>query len=323
MDNLQDNQLVIYKNENGEIQVNVQIRGETVWLTQEEISKLFNKDRTVITKHINKILAENELDNSVCAKIAHTASDGKKYDIKHYNLDMIISVGYRVNSKRGIEFRKWASKILKDYLIQGYSVNQDKITQDRLNELRQTIELLSNTLINQNLVNDTGAEVLSLIKAYTKTWDMLIKYDEDNLIIPVHLQESNSLVPNYQESVDAISALKLALKEGAGNLFGIERGDALKSILGNIDQTFCGEQLYRSTEEKAANLLYFLIKDHPFSDGNKRIGSLLFLFYLSKAGAPLKNIGISSMVSLTLLIAESNPMQKELMIKLVVNLINL
>ena len=129
MDNLQDNQLVIYKNENGEIQVNVQIRGETVWLTQEEISKLFNKDRTVITKHINKILAENELDNSVCAKIAHTASDGKKYDIKHYNLDMIISVGYRVNSKRGIEFRKWASKILKDYLIQGYSVNQDKITQ--------------------------------------------------------------------------------------------------------------------------------------------------------------------------------------------------
>jgi len=323
MNNLEDNRLTIYQTDNGEIQVNIQIQDDTVWCTQEEIAKLFNKDRTVITKHINKILAEDELDKAVCAKIALTASDGKKYDVKHYNLEMIISVGYRVNSKRGIEFRKWASKILKDYLIQDYSINQDKITQNRLNELRQTIELLLNTLINQNLANDTRAEVLSLITAYAKTWDMLIKYDEDNLSIPVNLQESNSTVLDYQESVDAISTLKTELKEGASNLFGIERENALSGILGNIDQTFDGEQLYKSTEEKAANLLYFLIKDHPFSDGNKRIGSLLFLLYLSKAKIHLKNIGVSSMISLTLLIAESDPIQKELMIKLIVNLINL
>lgn len=183
MNKMQNNQLVIYQTENGETKVDVQIYDDTVWLTQQQIAELFDKDRTVITKHINKILAEEELDNTVCAKIAHTASDGKKYDTKYYNLDIIISVGYRVNSKRGVQFRKWATKILKDYLIKGYSINQDKVVQNRLVQLKQTVELLSTTLINHNLVNDTGRELVSLIKAYSKTWDMLIKYVNCNHLL--------------------------------------------------------------------------------------------------------------------------------------------
>ncbi|UCM92295.1 virulence RhuM family protein [Candidatus Tisiphia endosymbiont of Melanophora roralis] len=251
MNKMQNNQLVIYQTENGETKVDVQIYDDTVWLTQQQIAELFDKDRTVITKHINKILAEEELDNTVCAKIAHTASDGKKYDTKYYNLDMIISVGYRVNSKRGVQFRKWAAKILKDYLIKGYSINQDKVVQNRLVQLKQTVELLSTTLINHNLVNDTGRELVSLIKAYSKTWDMLIKYDEDNLNMPTNLQEASSGLLNYQESIQAILVLRQELQQQgaeAGNLFGVERDDALSAILGNIDQTFGGEQLYQSSQ---------------------------------------------------------------------------
>ncbi|WP_367364653.1 RhuM family protein [Candidatus Tisiphia endosymbiont of Nedyus quadrimaculatus] len=325
MNKMLNNQLVIYQTENGETKVDVQIHDDTVWLTQQQIAELFDKDRTVITKHINKILAEEELDNTVCAKIAHTASDGKKYDTKYYNLDMIISVGYRVNSKRGVQFRKWAAKILKDYLIKGYSINQDKVVQNRLVQLKQTVELLSTTLNNHNLVNDTGRELVSLIKAYSKTWDMLIKYDEDNLNMPMNLQEASSGLLNYQESIQAILVLRQELQQQgaeAGNLFGVERDDALSAILGNIDQTFGGEQLYQSSQAKAAHLLYFIIKDHPFSDGNKRIGSLLFLLYLSKAKIGLNTMGTNSITSLALLIAESDPMQKELMISLIINLIS-
>ncbi|MDR0774739.1 MAG: virulence RhuM family protein [Rickettsia sp.] len=324
MNKMQNNQLVIYQTENGETKVDVQIYDDTVWLTQQQIAELFDKDRTVITKHINKILAEEELDNTVCAIFAHTALDGKKYDTKYYNLDMIISIGYRVNSKRGVQFRKWAAKILKDYLIKGYSINQDKVVQNRLVQLKQTVELLSTTLINHNLVNDTG-ELVSLIKAYSKTWDMLIKYDEDNLNMPTNLQEASSGLLNYQESIQAILVLRQELQQQgaeAGNLFGVERDDALSAILGNIDQTFGGEQLYQSSQAKAAHLLYFIIKDHPFSDGNKRIGSLLFLLYLSKAKIGLNTMGTNSMTSLALLIAESDPMQKELMISLIINLIS-
>lgn len=321
-----ESQLVIYQDENGEVNIDVQLYNDTVWLTQNQLAKLFDRDRTVITKHINKILSDRELDNTVCANFAHTALDDKIYNTKYYNLDMIISVGYRVNSKRGIAFRKWATKLLKEYLIKGYNINHDKITQKRLNQLHQTVELLTNTLINQNLVNSTGQELINLIKNYSKTWDILVKYDEDKLNPPIKLQSESNELLIYQESLAAIIKLKQELSKQMdseiSNLFGAERGNSLKAILGNIDQTFDGKSLYNSAEEKAAHLLYFIIKDHPFNDGNKRIGCLLFLIYLTKAKIGTKNVGVNTMISMALLIAESDPKQKEPMINLIMNLIS-
>lgn len=318
-------QLVIYQTKDGEIKIDVHLREETVWLTQQQIATLFNRDRTVITKHINKILENGELDSTVCANFAHTALDGKVYDTKYYNLDMIISVGYRVNSKVGIEFRKWATKILKDYLIQGYSINHDKVVQDKLEKLKQTIDILSVTLVKNNLITDIGKEVLDLIKAYSKTWDILVKYDGDKITKPINLNLTSKNLLSYKEAKAAILRLKqdLGQYEDAeiSNLFGLEREECLKGILGNINQTFAGEILYNSVQEKAAHLLYFVIKDHPFSDGNKRIGSLLFLLYLTKANIELRNLGANAMTSLALLVAESAPIQKELMINLIMNLI--
>lgn len=326
MNKIQDNQLIIYQTENGEIKVDVQIHDETIWLSLNQIAQVFERDKSVIAKHFKNIFREGELTRSATvANFATVQIEGEREverKVEYYNLDAILSVGYRVNSKRGVEFRKWASKILKDYLIYDYSINQDKVVQDKLVQLKQTVELLSATLINQNLVTDTGKELLSLIKAYTKTWDMLIRYDEDNFNIPVNLQCTTSGLLNYQQAIAAILVLKEELQQEAGNLFGIERENALKGILGNIDQTFGGDFLYPSLQEKAAHLLYFVIKDHPFSDGNKRIGSLLFLLYLSKAGIGLNNISASGMTTLALLIAESNPAQKEIIIKLIMNLIS-
>ncbi|XVN42274.1 MAG: virulence protein RhuM/Fic/DOC family protein [Candidatus Rickettsia vulgarisii] len=269
---------------------------------------------------------DQELDeNSVVAKNATTASDGKTYQVEYYNLDVILSVGYRVNSKVGAEFRKWTSNILKDYLIQGYSINHDRITEDKLEKLKQSIDLLSVTLIKNNLITDTGKEVVELIKAYSKTWDILVKYDGDKLAQPTNLNLINDKLLSYEEAVNAIERLKQDLSQNndaeIGNLFGLERDRSLKGILGNIDQTFAGKFLYTSVQEKASHLLYFVIKDHPFSDGNKRIGSLLFLLYLTKANIGLKNLGANAMTSLALLIAESSPSQKELMINLIMNLI--
>lgn len=326
MNKIQDNQLVIYQTENGEIKVDVKLHDETAWLSLNQMSQIFERDKSVIAKHLKNIFKEGELASSATvANFATVQNEGEraiKRTIKYYNLDAILSVGYRVNSKRGVEFRKWASKILKDYLVQGYNINHDKVTSKHLAKLKQTIELLSTTLINQNLATDTGKELLRLIKSYTKTWDMLIRYDEDNFNMPVNLQLVSIVLLDYQEAIDSISVLKEELQHEAGNLFGIERGNMLKAILGNIEQTFGGESLYPSVQEKAAHLLYFLIKDHPFSDGNKRIGSLLFLLYLSKAKIGLKNMNETSMTTLALMIAESHPVQKEIIIKLIMNLIS-
>jgi DNA ligase (NAD+) len=318
-----NDQVVIFESNDGQVKVEVQVFEDTVWLTQSQIAEVFGKDRTVITKHIKNIFAEEELDRAVCAKFAHTASDGKVYDTQYYNLDMIISIGYRVNSKRGVQFRRWASSVLKEYLIKGYSINQEKIVEGKLNHLKQTVELLSNTLINQQLVTEAGKEILELITSYSKTWDMLIKYDEDNLELPTILHNSSSVILTYEQANEALYSLKqkLASQSVLSSLFGLEREDGLSSILGNLEQTYGGMQLYASLEEKAAHLLYFIIKDHPFSDGNKRIGSLLFLFYLKKAQLSLKLINAASLTALALLIAESDPAQKDLMVKLIINLI--
>lgn len=317
--------LVIYQSENGEIKVDVQVQDDTVWLSLNQIATVFERDKSVISRHLANIFKEGELQKTATvALFATVQSEGNRNverTTEYYNLDVILSVGYRVNSKRGIEFRKWASKILKDYLIQGYSINQDNITQNKLNELQQTIVILTNTLINQNLVTETGKDLLNLIKSYAKTWDLLIRYDEDNLDIPINLQISDDQLMSITEARNAISTLKTELVQEMNGLFGLEQGSSLEGILGSIHQTFTGIPLYQSFQEKAAHLLYFIIKDHPFCDGNKRIGTLLFLLYLSKANVSLKNVDTASMTSLALLISTSDPSQKELMIKLIINLI--
>lgn len=319
-----ENQVAIFKNESGDIEVSVKLSDETTWLTQAQIAKLFDKERSVVTKHISNILREEELETSVCAKFAHTGVDGKTYQTQYYNLDMIISVGYRVNSKRGVEFRRWASGVLKEYLINGYSINQKRIMAKELDGLKQTVLLLSNTLVNQSLVNDMGAQVLSLIKSYTKTWDILIKYDENRLVIPEFKGSKEVKALKYEDATQALLSLKreLSLKNEASELFGRERDHALEGIIGNLYQTFDGKDLYPSTIEKAAHLIYFIIKDHPFSDGNKRIGCLLFLLFLSISDFKLTTIIPEALTAIALLIAESDPMQKEIVIKLVVSLLD-
>lgn len=319
-------QIAIFTNKDGNVRVDVKLETEMVWLTQSQIAELFEKERSVVTKHIRNILKEGELDESVCAKFAHTSSDGKVYKTSYYNLDMIISVGYRVNSKRGIEFRRWANEVLKDYLIKGYSINSQKITSEKVSELQQTIELLSNTLINQKLVDSEGEEILSVIKNYAKTWDILIKYDEDRLGIPNNKRSNAESIKklSYDSAISAIKSIKqeLRTKGESVELFGNEKDDSLKGILANIYQTFDGNDLYPSLEEKASHLIYFLIKNHPFSDGNKRIGSFLFLLFLQNNKKFLLNIpSPEALTAIALLIAESDPKQKDLIIKLVMNLI--
>lgn len=321
-----DSQVIIYQTEDGTVSVDVQLSEDTVWLSLNQLSDLFGRDKSVISRHLKNIFQTGELEkSSTVANFATVQTEGGhtvERQIDYYNLDAILSVGYRVNSKRGTQFRKWASQVLKDHLIRGYSLNHKRLTHTSLQHLQQTITLLSQTLLNQQLVNERGADVLSLIQAYTKTWDILLRYDEDRFELASDRSSSVSLF-SYSEAQEAIQHLKdaLVVTQDASSLFGQEREDSLKSILGNLEQTFEGKPLYPSTEEKAAHLLYFIIKDHPFLDGNKRIGSLLFLLYLKKANKALSQINDNGLIALALLIAESAPAQKEMMVKLIQNLL--
>lgn len=315
-------EVLIYENESGQTQVNVRLDAETVWLTQEQMAALFGRERSVVTKHLRNVFKEGELDKeAVCANFAHTASDGKSYETKFYNLDVIVSVGYRVKSQQGTQFRQWATRTLREHLLQGYTLNSTRLAERGMSEAQQAIELLARTLSNQALVNDTGREVLELVVRYAKTWRLLLEYDEDRLTLPPGCQPARGVL-DYDRAALAIAQIKNELMEcgEATPLFGQERGEALQGILGSIEQTMFGESLYRSREEKAAHLMYFVIKDHPFSDGNKRIGSFLFLLYLRQEEMTM-NINENALTALALLIAESNPANKELMIRLVVNLL--
>jgi len=317
-----NSQILIYKTKDAHI--DVQIKSETVWLSLSQMAELFERDKSVISRHLNNIFKEGELDReSVVANFATTAADGKIYKVDYYNLDMIISVGYRVNSKRGIQFRQWATQKLKDYLIQGYSLNHKKMTHEGLKKIQQTLTLLSKTLQNQFLADEKGVDILSLILSYSKTWNLLFKYDEDELEIPKGVPAQTTL--GYEEALEAIHDLKSQLiqREEATSLFGQHQRDQLEGILGNIEQTFEGQPLYPSLQEKAAHVLYFIIKDHPFSDGNKRIGTFLFLLYLRKQGVTLTIFNNATLVSLALLIAASDPSDKEIMIRLIINLFTL
>lgn len=312
-------QIVIYESQDGSTSLEVHLEADTVWLTQEQMAALFGRERSVITKHIGNVFKERELDEKSNVQNLHIAHSDKP--IKLYNLDVIISVGYRIKSQTGTRFRQWATKILRDNLVKGFTVNKARLAEKGLAEMRQTVELLARTLTNQELVSETGKDVLSVIVGYAKTWRLLLQYDEDTLSLPEGCRPARGVL-GYDFARQAISELKMELK-GRGeatDLFGSERSEALAAILGNIEQTMFGESLYRTREEKAAHLLYFIIKDHPFLDGNKRIGSFLFLLYQRQEGIPA-SMNENTLTALALLIAESEPGNKDLMIRLVVNLL--
>lgn len=315
-------EIVIYKAKDGHVELNVSLSEETVWLSLKQIAELFGRDKSVISRHLLNIFKNNELDkDSVVANFATTAADGKTYQVDYYNLDAIISIGYRVNSSEATQFRIWATSILKEHLIKGYTTYEKRLAERGVKELQQSIELLQKTLTRNDLVNDIGIETIQLIMSYTKTWHLLLAYDEDELTLPAQGRRAIAAL-NYESAVHAIETLKsdLFARNEATALFGNEREQGLQSILGNIEQTFGGEPLYKTIEERAAHLLYFIIKDHPFTDGNKRIGCLIFLLYLKLQNTAIK-LNDNGLVALALLIAESDPQQKDLMVRLTVNLL--
>lgn len=323
-----ENQIVIYSTEDGETQVDVRLENETVWLTQSQMSELFQTDRTTIVRHINNIYRDNELErDATCAKITQVQKEGNREvrrQIPFYNLDMIISVGYRVNSKRGVKFRQWANKVLKQYLINGYVINE-RIRKEQIGELRQLVGMLGRTIKNQPLLsNDETTALFEVVTDYTYALDTLDNYDYERLTIDKTTSEE-PFHATYENAMEAINGLRE--KFGGSALFGNEKDDSFKSSIGQIYQTFGGEELYPSVEEKAAMLLYLVTKNHSFSDGNKRIAATLFLWFLNgnrilyhPDGS--KRIADNTLVALTLMIAESKTEEKDVMIKVVVNLIN-
>lgn len=314
------NEIIIYQTIDNQTQIQVKFEQETVWLTQSQITTLFNRDRTVITKHINNVFSEGELDMESNVQKMHIANSDKPVYL--YNLDVIISVGYRVKSKRGTQFRQWATQRLKDYLVKGYTVNQK-----RLDELQQTIQLISKGSETGTLQLQEAKGLLEIINIYTNSFVLLNKFDSNNLTIE-NLSKNITYEIKYNEAAKAINELKKQLieKKEASNLFGNQKDESFQGILRNIIQTFDGAYLYPSIEEQASHLLYFIIKDHPFSDGNKRIGAFMFIWFLEKNKHLLKRSGElkindNALTALALLVAQSNPSEKELMIKLICNLI--
>lgn len=315
--------VVLYQDEKGHLELNVLLQEETVWLSLNQLVELFGRDKSVISRHIRNIFKAKELGDATVAKFATVQTEGEREvsrDIEYFNLDMIISVGYRVNSLRGIQFRRWATGVLKQHLLEGFTYHEKRLQEKGLTVFQETLSLLERTLTQQQLVNELGTQVIQLISDYAKSWHLLLAYDENKLMLPDIAKSSRIFL--YEEAQSAISSLKSALwkKSEASDLFGQERDNGLASILGNLEQTFSGESLYQTPEEKAAHLLYFIIKDHPFVDGNKRIGSFLFLLYLEQQQIS-KRLDDRGLVALALLVAESAPSQKEILIRLTVNLL--
>lgn len=327
-----NNEILIYQTEDGQTQVDVRMENDTVWLTQAQMAELFQKDRTVIGRHINNVFKEGELNpEEVCAKFAHTtrhgAVEGKMQvqEVVIYNLDVIISVGYRVKSQRGVKFRQWANRILKEYLTKGYAVN-DRLRRDQLGELRQLVQVVGRTLQSQDVTtNPDGQALFDVVVDYTYALDTLDNYDYERLAIERTTSPESPFRATYDNAMAEIR--RLHAKFGGSQWFGNEKDDSFKSSIGQIYQTFGGEELYPSVEEKAAMLLYLVTKNHSFSDGNKRIAATLFLWFLNNNGVlyrpdGTKRIADNTLVALTLMIAESRTEEKDVMVKVVVNLIN-
>lgn len=323
-----NNSIEIYSSQDGSIQLNVKLENDTVWLTQSQMAELFGVDRTSIVRHIRNIYKSEELDqNSTCAKNAQVRTEGHRSilrEIPYYNLDMIISVGYRVNSKNATSFRRWATSVLKQYLIKGYVINQ-QIKLDRYNELKDVVRLMSRTVgMQEKVTSEEYGGLFNVISDYVYALDTLDHYDYQSLSIQKTTKEEQFRA-TYENAMEAINALKE--KFGGSQWFANEKDDSFKSSIGQIYQTFGGEDLYPSVEEKAAMLLYLVVKNHSFSDGNKRIAAMLFLWFLNNnhvlyAEDGHKRIADNTLVALTLMIAESRTEEKDVMVKVVVNLIN-
>ena len=323
---MSNQQIQIFTSADGQAQLEVALEQDTVWLSQAQMAELFDKDVRTINEHIGNVFSEGEIEREpTVRKFRIVRQEGKRHvqrDIEHYNLDMIISIGYRVKSQRGVQFRRWATQTLKDHLVQGYTLNQRRL-KERGIEFEQAVNLLSRTLSNQGLVSPQGAAVASVISDYARSWSLLQGYDEQHLAeIGLKQLEMQSL--ELGEALAAIGELKQTLiaKGEATELFGQVRGDGLTSALATIEQGFGDELFYPNVASRAAHLLYFVIKNHPLADGNKRCGSFLFLWYLRRNAALLARpvehlINDNTLVALALLVAESLPDQKTLMIRLI------
>lgn len=304
-----ESQIIIFETQDKSISLPVMIADESAWINRNQMAELFGRDVKTIGKHINNALREELSDeNAVVAKFATTAADGKTYMTEHYNLDVIVSVGYRVKSKRGVEFRRWANSVLKEYIIKGYAVNHNRMNQ--LNEVIRVMKRVENSL-------DTR-QVLTVVERYSQALDLLDAYDHQNMKRPKGNEATYVLT--YEECRKVIDDMKFG---DASSLFGNEKDDSFKGSIGAIYQSFGGKDLYPTLEEKAANLLYFVTKNHSFSDGNKRIAATMFLYFLDKNQALFidgeKTIDDHTLVALTIMIAESNPEEKEMMISVIMN----
>lgn len=317
-----NNSIEIYHSQDGSVQLNVKLENETVWLSANQMAMLFDRDAKTIRKHINNVFADGELAKESNTQKMRVANSDKP--VPFYNLDVIISVGYRVKSRQGVQFRQWATPILKQYLIKGYVVNQ-QIKLDRYNELKDVVRLMSRSIVLQDKVTtDEYSGLFNVISDYVYALDTLDQYDYQSLSISKTTKEE-PFRATYDNAMEVINALKE--KFGGSKWFANEKDDSFKSSIGQIYQTFGGEELYPSVEEKAAMLLYLVVKNHSFSDGNKRIAAMLFLWFLNNnrvlyAKDGHKRIADNTLVALTLMIAESRTEEKDVMVKVVVNLIN-
>ena len=325
---MEENKIIIYQTEDGQTQIDVRLENDTVWLTQAQMVELFQTTKQNVSLHVSNVFKEGELEQESTVKEYLTVQqEGRRAvsrQVKYYNLDVIISVGYRVKSKRGTAFRIWARRVLKDYLIKGYAVNE-RIRKEQIVELRQLVGIIGRAIQNKEIEpNEENQALFDIVVDYTYALDTLDNYDYERLSISKTTQE-DKFHATYENAMQAINALRE--KFGGSTLFGNEKDDSFKSSIGQIYQTFGGEELYPSVEEKAAMLLYLVTKNHSFSDGNKRIAATLFLWFLNNnrilyRADGSKRIADNTLVALTLMIAESRTEEKDVMVKVVVNLIN-
>ena len=322
-------EIVLYQTEDGKTRLDVRLEKETIWLSLDQMATLFGRDKSVISRHLNNVFKSAELlRGSVVAKNATTAADGKTYMVDYFSLDAIISVGYRVNSKRGTQFRIWATNVLKDHILKGYSINEKRLQEEnkKLGELQQAVDLLGRIVEERHLAGQEAEGLLKVVTDYAQALQLLDDYDSNRIAISDTTEPAKFML-TYEAARKAIDRLAKELDIFHSDLFGREKDDSFKSSLGAIYQTFDGKEVYSSIEEKAAHLLYFIVKDHSFVDGNKRIAASLFLWFLDANGILYrqdggKRIGDNALVALTLMIAESRPEEKEVMTKVIVNLIN-
>ncbi|MDD2897845.1 MAG: RhuM family protein [Desulfuromonadaceae bacterium] len=328
MTNHSTKEIVLYQSLDGSTHLEVNLYEDTVWLAQSQLAELFDVNVPAVSKHVRNILGSGELDASATvSKLERVQIEGGR-EVKRsqvlYNLDMIISIGYRVNSAKATRFRQWATQVLRDHIVKGYTLNEQRLREEsaKLQAMRQTVELLARTLTNQELVSDTGRDVLRVITDYAYALTLLDRYDHGTLTIDGTTKTALHVI-RYEEAIGIVASMKGEFD----GLFGLEKDQGFKSALGAIYQTFGGEELYPSVEEKGANLLYFVVKNHAFSDGNKRIAAAVFIYFLGMNGILYrpdgsKRLADNALVALTLLIAESRPEEKETIVKVIVNLIN-